>query len=37
MLKKLSLSMEALDSYCPIIATLFWNNITPVTRKFLNN
>lgn len=36
-LKKLSLNVEALDIYCPIIANLFWNNITPVTRSFLNN
>lgn len=32
LLKKLSLNVEALDSYYPIIATLFWNNITPVRQ-----
>lgn len=32
LLKKLSLNVEALDSYCPIITTLFWNNITPVRQ-----
>lgn len=36
-LKKLSLNVEALDIYCPIIATLFWNNITAVTGSFQNN
>lgn len=35
--KKLSLNVEALDIYCPIIATLFWNNIIPVTGSFQNN
>lgn len=32
LLKKLSLNVEALDGYCPIIATLFWNNIIPVRQ-----
>lgn len=32
LLKKLPLNVEALDSYYPIIATLLWNNITPVRQ-----